>query len=104
MISSKEFQREYVNLYEQMRKYIWDISVLEDLAKLEVCIYDSFIDRDKLRVLFSKLKRDVSEIAKEDEELSDALDELGKLVDSNEESYLQLYRVQEAFNNENKED
>lgn len=97
MISSKDFQRQYIKLYEQMRNYFWGLDVLEDLAKLEVCIYDAFIDRDALRVIFTKLKKDVAEVAKEDEDLAKSLSDLEDLVNSTEESYLQLYKVQEAI-------
>ena len=98
MICSKDLQRVYVKFFELMRNYIWEFPIVEILADVEVGIFDSFIDADKLRKDFMKLQTNIQPILKDDKELKEVTDKLKSLIDDlTDQQYADLYQVQETF-------
>ena len=99
MISSKDIQNKYVNLYRQLRYYIWDIDFVEDLAELEVAIYDSFPESANMKKLIKKLKHPITEVIKDndDTELEEAFNSLEEAINNSDNLYLELYQVQEVL-------
>ena len=47
-MNSNEIQNAYVDLYTQMRKYIWPFDVIDILVDLEIESFKSFPDSQKL--------------------------------------------------------
>lgn len=72
MINSNRLQSAYIDLYVQLRKYIWDLDVVKLLATLETETYKSFPDVDKVRSYLDNLKNAIIETYREDEELQSA--------------------------------
>lgn len=91
MIASNEIQQAYCKLYQAMREYLWDVDTLEDLADVEVITFDSFIDKDKLKLALSQLNRDISATIREDEDLESAYNNFKEIVDTDEPQYVELY-------------
>lgn len=77
MISSSELQRSYIELYKELRKYLWDISIVETIARLEVSIFEAFPNVSDIKRNLSMLRQ---QIGRSDEVLVDKLDELNKLM------------------------
>lgn len=77
MISSSELQRSYIELYKELRKYLWDISIVETIARLEVSIFEAFPNISDIKRNLSMLRQ---QIGRSDEVLVDKLDELNKLM------------------------
>lgn len=96
MLSSADYQVAYTKLYSDLRDYIIDLQTAEALAEVEVDTFDSFIDRDKLRNDFRKLEPLVRAVIDEfdDEELEESLEAFKKLVESDDEFYLDIYELQ----------
>ena len=77
MISSSELQRSYIELYKELRKYLWDISIVEPIARLEVSIFEAFPNISDIKRNLSMLRQ---QIGRSDEVLVDKLHELNKLM------------------------
>lgn len=97
MISSLRIQSAYVDLYTQVRKYIWDFSTVEKLADLEVSVYRAFPDIDEVSRCFDKLRFDLKSKEKDDEDLKKACDKFKSILDSDTETYIKIYQVDEVI-------
>lgn len=96
MISANELQNSYVQLYKQVREYIWPLSTVEHLADLEVSIYSRFPDMEDIRKQFKLLKSCMIDEIREDEELKSALDNFNKLIEDANTFYSSLNQVREV--------
>lgn len=96
-VSSQDLRNEYVKFYNEVRRYLWPFQVLKDLAEIETNIYSAFMDVDKLRVDFAKLRKAMKDVLKDDKPLSTEVEKMQNLLDSdNPGSYFRLPRVNEV--------
>ena len=100
MVSAKEIQNCYVNMYKQVRNYVWDFDTVELLANLEAEIYSTFPNIDKLKSYFIRFKQCVKDASKDDEELEQSIEHLEDSIDQASSIYCKLERVQEVVPNE----
>lgn len=96
MISSADIQNAYVNLYTRLREYIWSANVIEIIADLETAVYETFPDMEDIRKQFKKLKYELYDALRDDEELKDVVDAFDDVI-SNEVGYSRLDKVQEVL-------
>lgn len=83
MVNSSDIQLAYVDLYKQIRKYVWDIDSVELIAKIEDEANKSFPDVGNLNHLLDQLKQ-ISKENELDKELLDSIDKFKNiLVDIN---------------------
>lgn len=83
MVNSSDIQLAYVDLYKQIRRYVWDIDSVELIARIEDEANKSFPDLGKLNNLLDKLKK-ISKDNDLDKELLDCIDNFKNiLVDVN---------------------
>lgn len=97
MISSLRIQSAYVDLYKQVRKYIWDFATVEKLADLEVAVYKAFPSMEDVSKCFDKLRSDLKFKEKDDEDLKNACDKFKQVIDSDSETYFKVYQVDEVI-------
>lgn len=97
MINSANIQSAYVNLYTQLRKYIWAFSTVEKLAELEVAAYKKFPDLSDISNKYNALYIDVKSVANKDEELSNALTEFSDIINSSDGIYATINQVREVI-------
>lgn len=97
MISSLRIQSAYVDLYTQVRKYIWDFATVEKLADLEVAVYKTFPSMEDVSKCFDKLRSDLKSKEKDDEDLKNACDKFKQVIDSDSETYFKVYQVDEVI-------
>lgn len=71
MISAKDLQRAYVNLYRQLRNYVWDVDTVEHLANFEIEVYNRFPDLAEIKRLFEILKKDTADVVEMEQEDSE---------------------------------
>lgn len=76
MLSSIDLQNDYNALYTELRNYLLSLDTVDALANLEIEVYTSFPDKDKLVKCSNKIRSDIREIINEDEELKKAFDKL----------------------------
>lgn len=98
MINSNRLQDAYIDLYVQMRKYIWDLDVVTILATLETETYKSFPDLKYLTDVLTKLKNSVIDTYRDDEEFKSAFDKFFDLLKDNtsDEIYKNLKTFKEV--------
>lgn len=97
MINSITIQTEYQKLYAQVRRYLWPFDVVEILAELEIACYQAFPSVQDIRGKFSKLQRELSDTAKNDEELQKSLTDFENVINSDDTTYLTLNKVREVI-------
>lgn len=97
MLSFNDYQRAYRDIYVNMRNYIWGVDVVEILANFEVAVYDTFMDKATVQKYFSRLVRAITALDIDDDDLQKSLDNFQKLLDSDEEIYAPLYKVNEIL-------
>ena len=103
-VSSQDFRNTYEKLYNEIRKYLWPFSVLQELSDVEVDIYSAFIDVKKLRLDFDKLRASMKDVLKDDEQLSKYVNKIINMLDDEDVgSYLRLPRVNETDPNKPKQ-
>ena len=103
IITSSDLRVKYEALYEFLMQFLWEFEVVQDLAHLEIAIYQAFPDKDEMLRYLHELNRDISytynEMAEDDDEdfkkafedLSEAIDE----YDPDNAGY-ELYSVEEV--------
>lgn len=96
MLNYAELQTCYVDLYTELRKYIWDFQTVEKLANLEISVYRTFPDVEEVRKHLTSLTQDVKHVFSEDEALKNAVDKFTEVLDSVDSIYAKLNQVTEV--------
>lgn len=96
MISYKDVRRAYNKLYIEMRRYIWNFTVVENLADVEIASYETCVDIPRLRYLLTKLYQSAYETMLQDEDLKKSFDNFNELVTENDEVYVKLIQMNEV--------
>ena len=100
-MNSNEIQNAYVDLYTQMRKYIWPFDVIDILVDLEIESFKSFPDVMKLRELLDRLHREIQSTLSDDKDFETAYSSFKKLLDDDNAMYKLLEQVREVISNDN---
>lgn len=97
-ISSQDYRNVYEKFYNQIRNYLWPYQVLEILSDVEMDIYSAFIDVDKLRIHFGKLKAAMKDVLPDDELLEKYTNKMTKLLEEEDDAttFFRLYKVNET--------
>lgn len=101
MINSNILQNIYVDLYANLRKYLWDFDTVKTIAKLEVAVYDRFPDKGAIETLFNDLVRDINAASLDDEDTKKLIDAFRSTLNESDEIYANLPQVQEVIQNDN---
>ena len=96
MLSYNELQSAYVDLYIQLRKYIWDFKTVEHIANLEIAVYRTFPDIADVSQRFNELNVDIRSVSFEDEDLKSAIDAFKEVLDKDGTLYAKLNQVREV--------
>lgn len=104
MITLQDLTRQYVKMYEAVRKYIWPFETVQDLAELEIAIYNRFPDIENVKSKFNKFYQDIRLECQEDEELDAQIEVLRDIINSEDIVYSLLYKVNEVYDYEDTED
>lgn len=100
MINFKDIQSAYIELYKQLRRYLWGMDTVETIADLEVSANTTFPDLDQIRKHLSDLKIKISDVIKKDEDLKSAMDDFEELLSSSNTVYAKLNQVNEVISDE----
>lgn len=101
MFSSTELQNMYNRLYVELRKYVWNIDVVESIAELEVACYTAFPSIEEVWKHFNELNRSIkSELdAEDDADLLKALEKFrSDLTEGGSDVYVKLNSVRRRYN------
>lgn len=95
-ISSTMLQKAYVDLYKELRNYIWDFRVVDTLTDLEVETFQTFPNVSQLRRYLLLLKQQVSgtDAMNDNESMNKAFDKFEELLAGDD---LTVYSSLETF-------
>ncbi len=96
MTATSEYMLLYNDLYVKMRRYIWDIDVIEALADVEIECYKKFPDLRELENKVSNLRYLVSETDVDDEELFEAFDAFNDYYGEQDDLYSKIETFREV--------
>ena len=96
MISSSAIQNAYNGLYKELRKYIWDFSVVAALADLEIATYKRFQNLSDVRTKFYRLRSQITDVLHTDEDLKDAIDAFENILED-QEVFVKINQVEEVL-------
>lgn len=103
MITLTDLTRQYIKMYEVARRYIWPYNTVEDLADLEVAIYNRFPDIKDVRTKFDRFYRDIQLECRYDEELDRVVNALRDIVYSDDLMYSPIIKLNEVYDYEDTE-
>lgn len=90
MVSSVDIKRQYVNLYRQLREFLWDFPFVCKLVDLEDESLRRFPDMRKVRSISQELYNMSKSARQESKELQQAFSDFLKTVQGNECEYSYL--------------
>lgn len=96
MINSADIQNRYIDIYKCVREYIWDFSVVEDLAELEIAIFKVCPNLIEIRSKLDKLSKDIVDVIREDENMKKSIDNLYDLLNEDSTWYTKLTKMEEV--------
>lgn len=97
MVSCRELQNAYLNMYKELRNYIWGFNIVENLAELEINVYSAFPDVSKLKVQFNNLYLGIKSVLSEDEELRKSVEAFQESLNNiDDDFFFKLSKVQEV--------
>ena len=98
MLSAKQIQNSYNDLYVQLREYIWPATIVANIADLEIACYKAFPDIPYIKYQFNRLKTDCLRYV-DDEELQEAFEDFDEMIDGSETLYAKLDKRREGAEN-----
>ena len=97
MINTADMQNAYIDLYKELRRYIWGYDVVEAIANLEIATYQTCPDMDVIKSRYNELEYLVKYVANDDEDLREALDDFNEVLNSGHTTYTLLRQVNEVI-------
>ena len=97
MISSSQIQNAYINLYKEIRNYIWGYNVVEHIAELEIEVFKRCPDIMLVGTYLDRLNYDMKRVCKDDEYLQSAFEDFKDLIGDNETTFYKLNKVDEVI-------
>ena len=102
VITSTDIQNKYQKLYTYLMDFLWDFDVFEKIEELEISIFDTFPDKDKmlkcLKELQYEIKDTYEDLAENDDPgFEDAFNALQKSIDDYDpdNALVELYSVEQ---------
>lgn len=96
MISSRSIQQAYIDLYIQLRKFIWDIAVVDMIADIELNCYSAFPDIEMLKNQLAKLRSTIYTVYVYYEDLQKAFEDFDEILNNGNDVYVKLFQVEEV--------
>ena len=96
MVSTYKLHQQYIRLYREFRRFIWNWDTVYALAELETEVFQAFPDLNCIRKILEELGRCVKDVQVNDEWLTGELVAMQNLVTDNTDVYLKLKSVREV--------
>lgn len=97
MIDISKVRSCYTKFYQTLVCYTWNINTIQTLSELEVYIFTSFPDVDKMRSKLRQLKMCIMRAYNSDEDVKKSFDALESTLDNDDEVFVNLGKVQEVI-------
>lgn len=66
-INSQDIQNVYMDFYTYMMKYLWNLKVVQNLANLEISIFQRFPDKDEMEKALNALEVEIKDTLNDEE-------------------------------------
>ena len=101
VVTSSDIQVKYEQLYKFLMDFLWEFTVVQSIAYLELAIFKRFPDKDEMLQRLNDLKRSISytynELERDDEvDFKKAVEDLEQAINDYEDPGCELYRVEEV--------
>lgn len=96
-ISNLELQQLYIDLYAEIRRYIWPIGTVSALADLEVATFQACPTLDNIRNSLKTLGILIRDVMSEDELLKEAYESFQSSIEDVNTTYTVLNKVEEVI-------
>lgn len=103
-ISNLELQQLYIDLYKELRRYIWPIGTVSAIADLEVNTFKACPTLEDIDKSLNALEFLIRDITSEDEDLKTAFETFQSSIQDVDTTYTVLNKVEEVIPVENTED
>lgn len=90
MINSVRLQDAYINLYSELRKYIWRFDIVELIADLEVAVFTRFQNINRVNELITKLYSEIKDLITEDDDLNEAFNKFFDIIQDADTVYVKI--------------
>ena len=90
MINSVRLQDAYINLYSELRKYIWRFDIVELIADLEVAVFTRFQNINRVNELITKLYFEIKNLITEDDDLNEAFNKFFDIIQEADTVYVKI--------------
>ncbi len=102
VITSSDIQVRYEQLYRFLMDFLWEFSVVQQIANLEIAIFKRFPDKDEMLKCLRELRTAISytynELDQADEpEFKETFDKLETAINDYEDTGYELYSVEELI-------
>ena len=90
MINSVRLQDAYINLYSELRKYIWRFDIVELVADLEVAVFTRFQNINRVNEVITKLYSEIKDLITEDDDLNEAFNKFFDIIQDADTVYVKI--------------
>ena len=97
MVNSNDIRNAYIDLYSNLRRYIWDYYTVKAIAILEVSCYDRFPILDEVQKNLNVVRLCCQDELSDDEELKESFDNFYELIQGESEVFSKLAEVSEVL-------
>ena len=100
MVSGNELQNAYIDLYSELRRYIWSYQDVRTLANLEIETFKRFPDVSQVRKYLNLMEMSARFVTNDDEDVMLAFQDFKDVldsIDSPDHLYAKLIEVEEAL-------
>lgn len=100
MVSGNDLQNAYIDLYSELRRYIWSYQDVKTLANLEIETFKRFPDVDQIRKYLNLMEMSARFVTNDDEDIKLAFQDFKDVlysIQSSEDIYAKLTEVEEAL-------
>ena len=103
VVTSADIQVAYEHLYSILMDFLWEFHVVQDIANLEISIFQKFPDKNDMQRCLQKLKFEIqytyNALAEDDKmEFKEAIEDLEQIIEDYDEENTgcELYAVEEV--------
>ena len=102
VITSADIQVKYEHLYKFLMDFLWEFTVVQKMANLEIAIFKKFPDRDEMLERLRDLNRSIcytyNELDEDDDkEFKEAVEDLESAIEDYDDLGCELYAVEEVI-------
>lgn len=103
IINSQDIQNKYMDFYSYMMQYLWNLKVVQNLANLEISIFQRFPDKEEMEKALNALEVEIKDTFNDEEnpeskEFKEAFETLKEYIEEYTDNGYDILNLQPAVN------